>query len=172
MQNKEIRDFLAEICPDAVILDNPSFDNSIIGVTWDDRIAYSFEKMMEELSQEDGIDTLTRMDIISYDTMRKIPYAGENAPVVIQSLPWDINKDGQRYKGFIKLNSIEDVQDEHGLFEELRKDLDKRWEEIGEWVKLATELEDALNKACELLAKNDLFMTAEQWKENLLSENK
>ena len=48
MINAELRDFLAEINPEMIILDNPSFDNSIIGTDFAGRIVYSYDKMIEE----------------------------------------------------------------------------------------------------------------------------
>lgn len=45
---------IRELLPDgAVILENSSFDNSIIGVTLDDKLIYDYDKMIEELMEDD-----------------------------------------------------------------------------------------------------------------------
>ena len=39
-----IRDAIAEVCDSALLFDNPSFDNSIIGVSTDGCVIYDFRK--------------------------------------------------------------------------------------------------------------------------------
>ena len=50
--NMNIREILPE---GAIILDNSAFDNSIIGVTLDGRLIYDYDKMIEELIEDDGM---------------------------------------------------------------------------------------------------------------------
>lgn len=78
--NKFVR---LELCEDAIVFNNPSFDNSIIGYTTDGRAVYDYEKMVEELMNDDGVSEQEAIDWIEYNTIRVIPYAGEMAPVVI-----------------------------------------------------------------------------------------
>lgn len=68
---------------DALVFDNPSFDDSIIGQTFDGRAIYDIELMAKELSDEDGISIDEAMDFIDYNSIRSLPYAGEQAPVVV-----------------------------------------------------------------------------------------
>lgn len=44
MVNEEIRKFIADVSEDAVVFDNPSFDNSIIALTTDGRVVYDLRK--------------------------------------------------------------------------------------------------------------------------------
>ena len=77
--NEEIRNKL----PDgAIILDNPSFDNSIIGITFDGRLIYQYDEMVKELMQDDEIDELEAIEFIDYNTIRALPYMGEKAPLI------------------------------------------------------------------------------------------
>lgn len=88
MINEELREELSHSYPEALLFDNPSYDNSIIGISHNGRIIYSFEKMIEELCKEDNIEQDEAIDFISYNTERTIPYAGENAPIIMYDLPF------------------------------------------------------------------------------------
>ena len=68
---------------EALVFDNPAYDNSIIGQTFDGRAIYDVEAMAEELAADDGITTEEAMDFIDYNAIRSLPYAGEKAPVVV-----------------------------------------------------------------------------------------
>lgn len=73
----------SELSEDTIVFDNPSFDNSIIGVTTDGQVVYDYDKMVEELMRDDDISEQEAIDWIEYNTIRAIPYAGEMAPVVM-----------------------------------------------------------------------------------------
>lgn len=75
----------SELDDEAIVFDNPSFDNSIIGVTTDGNVVYDYDKMIEELMNDEDIPEQDAIDWIEYNTIRAIPYAGEMAPVVIYS---------------------------------------------------------------------------------------
>lgn len=78
----EIREQLARMEDDIVVFDNPSFDNSIIGITFDDRVIYSYEKMIMELVEDDLIDPCAAEDLIQHKILSKIPYMKDKAPVI------------------------------------------------------------------------------------------
>lgn len=80
MVRPEIRELLYD---GALVFDNPAYDNSIIGQTFDGRAIYDIEAMAEELAADDGISLEDAMDFIDYNAVRSLPYAGENAPVVV-----------------------------------------------------------------------------------------
>lgn len=75
-----------DILEGAVILDGPSFDNSIVGYTDDGRLVYSLDKMVEELSREENFSVEEALDFINYNTYRSLPYMGEHAPIIMNSL--------------------------------------------------------------------------------------
>jgi hypothetical protein len=80
MVKPEIRERLDE---DALVFDNPAYDDSIIGTTFDGRAIYDVDKMTEELAADDGISLEEAADFISYNAIRSLPYAGEKAPIVV-----------------------------------------------------------------------------------------
>jgi hypothetical protein len=80
MVKPEIRERLED---GALIFDNPAYDESIIGKTFDGRAIYDIEKMAEELATDDNISIEDAMDFIDYNAIRSLPYAGDKAPVVV-----------------------------------------------------------------------------------------
>lgn len=81
--NLQLRDELPE---DAIVFDNMSYDGSIIGVTTDDRVVYSYDKMVEELMQDEEWSYEDAVEWIDYNTIRALPYAGENGPIIMYSI--------------------------------------------------------------------------------------
>lgn len=78
--NEDVRSELSE---DAIVFDNPSFDNSIIGATTNGQAVYDYDKMVVELMKDDGISEQEAVDWIEYNTIRSIPYAGQMAPIIM-----------------------------------------------------------------------------------------
>lgn len=69
MINKELRAIIAEISEEALLFDNPAFDNSIFGLTTDGAVIYDLRKMIKEMSEEDNISEEDAYDFISYNTL-------------------------------------------------------------------------------------------------------
>lgn len=78
--NLEIR---KQLPPHSIVFDNESFDNSIIGVTFDDRIIYSYEQMLYEYMEDNDCSLGDACDWISYNTLRAIPYMPDPKPMVV-----------------------------------------------------------------------------------------
>ena len=81
--NLQLRDELPE---DAIVFDNMSYDGSIIGVTTDDRVVYSYDKMVEELMQDEEWSYEDAVEWIDYNTIRALPYAGPKGPIIMYSI--------------------------------------------------------------------------------------
>ena len=81
--NLQLREFLPE---DSLVFDNASYDNSIVGVTADNRVVYDYNKMIVELMEDEGWSHDDAVDWIDYNTIRSLPYAGEKAPMIIYGL--------------------------------------------------------------------------------------
>ena len=80
------RDTLVELgYEDAIVFENPSYDDAIIGTSHDDRVVYSFDKMVECLMKEDGMEYIDAVEFIEYNTIRAIPYFGPNAPIILMN---------------------------------------------------------------------------------------
>jgi len=78
--NLKLRILLPE---DSLVFDNASYDNSIVGVTTDNRVVYDYDKMIAELMEDEGMSYDDAVDWIDYNTIRSLPYAGEKAPIVM-----------------------------------------------------------------------------------------
>ena len=76
-------DLRAELPEDAIVFDNMSYDGSIVGVTTDGRVVYDYDKMVEELMKDEEWSYEEAAEWIDYNTIRSLPYAGENAPIIM-----------------------------------------------------------------------------------------
>ena len=73
----------AELPEDAIVFDNMSYDGSIVGVTTDGRVVYDYDKMVEELMLDEEWSYEDAAEWINYNTIRALPYAGENGPIIM-----------------------------------------------------------------------------------------
>ena len=71
---------------DSVVLENPSYIDAVVGISQNGQVIYDFDKMVdylvdtEEMTEEDAIE------FIDFNTIRALPYMGENAPIVKYNL--------------------------------------------------------------------------------------
>lgn len=70
-----------------VILSNYSYDDALIGVTEDNRAVYDFDKMVDWLCDNHNFSYEEAVEWIEYNTIRALPYAGANAPIIMYQLP-------------------------------------------------------------------------------------
>lgn len=68
---------------DVMIFSNPDYASAFIGVSDDNRAVYDYWKMVEFLITEDGMTDTEAIDFIDYNTLRALPYFGDDAPIVI-----------------------------------------------------------------------------------------
>ena len=78
--NLKLRQLLPE---EALVFDNASYDNSIVGVTTDNRVVYDYEKMILEFMKDENCSYDDAVDWIEFNTIRSLPYAGEYAPIIM-----------------------------------------------------------------------------------------
>ena len=83
--NLEIRSELPE---DALVLGDMfmSYDNSIVGVTTDGRVVYDYDKMVEELMQDQEWSYEDAAEWIDYNTIRSLPYFGHSTPIIMYKM--------------------------------------------------------------------------------------
>lgn len=67
-------------------LTNPSFDLALIGVTHDERAVYDFELMIKYMMEEEDCTYIEAVEWIEYNTIRALPYMGEDGPIIIYPL--------------------------------------------------------------------------------------
>ena len=85
--NQKIRDVLCDMgYENAIVFDGPDYDEAIVGVTDEGQVVYDFERMVECLVNQ-GMTADEATDFISYNTMRAIPYAGDNPPIIMNPIP-------------------------------------------------------------------------------------
>ena len=71
------------IAEDALKFESPSFDSAIIGVDYFGKLIYDYDKMIIDLMEADNITEEEAIDFIDYNTIRSLPYYGENAPIIM-----------------------------------------------------------------------------------------
>lgn len=71
------------------VFSNPSFNNSIIGISYDGRVIYDFDLMIEGLMEEENINFEDALEFIEYNTLRALPYMGDNAPIILDTKHWE-----------------------------------------------------------------------------------
>ena len=81
--NLQLREELPE---DAMVFDNMSYDNAIIGTTTEGKVVYDFDKMVEELMRDEEWSYEEAVEWIEYNTIRALPYAGPNAPIIMYKI--------------------------------------------------------------------------------------
>ena len=77
--NQEIRNKLQH---NTKVLDDHAFDNSIIGTTFDGRAVYDYDKMVKELMADEHWSEDEATEWIEYNTLRALPYMGNDGPIV------------------------------------------------------------------------------------------
>ena len=89
--NQNIRNALCDMgYEEAVLLGGYDFDDAIIGVTEEGRVVYDFDAMVKILVERDGMDETEAIEFIEYNTIRALPYAGENPPIIMTQLQLDM----------------------------------------------------------------------------------
>ena len=72
---------------DVVLLANYSYDDALIGVTEDGRAVYDYDKMVAWLMETEGFTEMEAIEWIDYNTIRALPYMGDQAPIIMYPLP-------------------------------------------------------------------------------------
>lgn len=70
-------------CEETVVLENPDYIDAIIGISADDRLIYSYEKMVAYLVEHENMIAEEAAEFIDYNTIRALSYAGAYAPIVL-----------------------------------------------------------------------------------------
>lgn len=57
---------------DAIVFENPDYDNAIIGITTDGQVVYDYYMMVEHLIHTDGMSEEEAVEFIDYNTLGTI----------------------------------------------------------------------------------------------------
>lgn len=52
---------------DVIVFDDPTYDNAFIGITMENEAVYDYEKMVEQLINEENMDYESAADFIHYN---------------------------------------------------------------------------------------------------------
>ena len=79
----DINIFAEENGLEITILDNPSYESAIVGLSSNYEVIYDYDLMIEYLIK-DGMSLDDAIDFIEYNTMRAIPYVhSRNKPIIL-----------------------------------------------------------------------------------------
>ena len=71
---------------DVTYLTNYSYDDALVGISYDNRAIYDFNKMVEWLMHVEHFTETEAIEWIEYNTIRALPYMGPGAPIIMYSL--------------------------------------------------------------------------------------
>ena len=69
-----------------IYLTNYSYDTALIGVSQDGRAIYDYGLMVEWLVTEEDFTEEEAVEWIDFNTIRALPYMGNEAPIIMYSL--------------------------------------------------------------------------------------
>lgn len=73
---------IEDVLPEGAIY-FPEYNDAMIGVSSDGNAVYSYEKMVDCLMRQDGMSDEEAMEWIDYNTIRSLPYFGQQAPIIV-----------------------------------------------------------------------------------------
>lgn len=74
-----------EILNQIVMFENPSYTDAVIGISHDNRLIYSYAKMVEYLMETDSMSEIDAMEFIEYNTIGALPCVS-NPPIVMYDI--------------------------------------------------------------------------------------
>ena len=87
---EKLREEISELCEEAMLFDNPSYDKSIIGITLGGNVVYDYNSMIEEFAEENNCSYDEALDFVDYNTVRSLNYiSDEMKPIVITDLQYE-----------------------------------------------------------------------------------
>ena len=84
MRDEKLRARINELAGGSVVmLDSPSFDRSVVGISYDDRVIYSWRTMVLETMHDYSCSYNDATEFISYSILRATPYMNDNSPIIV-----------------------------------------------------------------------------------------
>ena len=66
-----------------IVFENPDYDSAIVGVSYDDRVIYDYDKMIDYLVDKEHMSVEDAADFIFYNTIRALSYTSGDTPIVM-----------------------------------------------------------------------------------------
>ena len=93
MTNIELKEKIADMVMDddeldrIIVLEGDEFADGAVGLTEDNQLVYSYEKLVESLAKEYGTET-DAIEWLEYNTIRSLPYMTSygNVPIIMHEL--------------------------------------------------------------------------------------
>ena len=90
MKDEKVRKVIAEFAEEhgldpVVLFDDQAYDRSIVGITLDGRAVYNYDSMIDEYREDEQCSEEDALEWVNYNTIRALPYAGPQGPVVMVS---------------------------------------------------------------------------------------
>lgn len=91
--NIELKQKIADMVMDddeldrIIVLEGDEFADGAVGLTEDNCLVYSYEKLVDSLAKEYGTET-DAIEWLEYNTIRSLPYMGSygNVPIIMHEL--------------------------------------------------------------------------------------
>lgn len=88
MTIEQLKELIAELgYDDVTVFEDYDYADAFIGMSDDGRAVYSYDKMVEWLMLKENWSYEEAVEWIEYNTIRALPYAGPNAPIVVYDVP-------------------------------------------------------------------------------------
>ena len=71
---------------DTVVLDNPSYQQAIIGISDQGRLIYSYDKMIDCLRLSNSMSADEAVEFIDFNTIRTLPNLGDKSPIIMYNI--------------------------------------------------------------------------------------
>lgn len=84
--NEEIEEYIKEQCGDLAVgyFINTNYAPAILGISTDNHMVYSYNKMVEYLMEvNEDWDSTDAVEWIDYNAINVIPYAGDYPPIIV-----------------------------------------------------------------------------------------
>ena len=69
-----------------IVFKDFDYDSALIGYSEDYRAIYDYDLMIEYLMNEQGMSDIDAIEWIEYNTLRALPYYGQEAPIIMHRL--------------------------------------------------------------------------------------
>ena len=89
MTYKEVCKYAKDQETEVKVFENPSYKSAIIGISYDNRVIYDYDLMIEDLMKEEDLSYEDALEFLEYNTLRALSYMGDDAPIILDIKKWE-----------------------------------------------------------------------------------